>query len=268
MMTVDDVLRTAKSAGVTVLVEGYDLVLEHQADPPPNLVAMLRHYKPELVSALRMREAEQRSLVAQWINDHFAPSPPGRLRPLRRRRASRGPLSFSCSSETIGARCTAHVTRHGWLSERPKRVRRCDFNGLLMSGHLVSRRADHDSAGDETFGSIALRRERHLRGWRRRPRGRRLSRTATGSSFSPRSVIRSQDVRRGPANDIRRLSARNVQPHDGGAPPSRNPLGNASPQGTGLAAAPPKMVVRGFGKAGAQSTNLPRPSAELTGCHQ
>jgi hypothetical protein len=59
MRTVDDVLRVAKSAGVNVLVEGYDLVLEHEADPPPNLVAMLRHYKPELVSALRMRQAAQ-----------------------------------------------------------------------------------------------------------------------------------------------------------------------------------------------------------------
>ena len=35
MMSVDDVLRMAKSAGVTVLVEGYDLILEHEADPPP-----------------------------------------------------------------------------------------------------------------------------------------------------------------------------------------------------------------------------------------
>ena len=77
MRTVDDVLRMARSAGVTVLVEGYDLVLEHEADPPPNLVAMLRHYKPELLSALRMRQAEQRSLITQWVNDHFASSPPG-----------------------------------------------------------------------------------------------------------------------------------------------------------------------------------------------
>jgi hypothetical protein len=77
MRTVDDVLRVAKSAGVTVLVEGYDLVLEHEADPPPNLVAMLRHYKPELVSALRMRQAEQRSLITQWVNDNFTSSPPG-----------------------------------------------------------------------------------------------------------------------------------------------------------------------------------------------
>jgi hypothetical protein len=77
MRTVDDVLRVAKSAGVTVLVEGYDLVLEHEADPPPKVVAMLRHYKPELVSALRMRQADQRSLITQWINDHFSSSPPG-----------------------------------------------------------------------------------------------------------------------------------------------------------------------------------------------
>jgi hypothetical protein len=77
MMTVDDVLRMAKSAGVTVLVEGYDLVLEHDADPPVNLVAMLRRFKPELVSALRMREAEQRSPIAQWINNHFTSSPAG-----------------------------------------------------------------------------------------------------------------------------------------------------------------------------------------------
>jgi hypothetical protein len=77
MMSVDDVLRMAKSAGVTVLVEGYDLILEHEADPPSHLVAMLRHYKRELVGALRMREAEQRSLITQWINDHFTSSPAG-----------------------------------------------------------------------------------------------------------------------------------------------------------------------------------------------
>jgi hypothetical protein len=77
MMRVDDVLRMAKSAGVTVTVEGYDLVLEHDADLPAHLFAMLRHYKPELVSALLMRQAEQRSLITQWINDHFTGSPPG-----------------------------------------------------------------------------------------------------------------------------------------------------------------------------------------------
>jgi hypothetical protein len=77
MITVDDVLRTAQSAGVIVVVEGYDLVLEHDDDPPLNLLAMLRHYKPELVSALRMRQAEQRSLINQWVADNFTRTPAG-----------------------------------------------------------------------------------------------------------------------------------------------------------------------------------------------
>jgi hypothetical protein len=77
MMRVDDVLRMAESVGVTVTVEGFDLVLEHDDDPPAHLVAMLRHYKPELVSALLMRQAEQRSLIVQWINNHFTSSPAG-----------------------------------------------------------------------------------------------------------------------------------------------------------------------------------------------
>jgi hypothetical protein len=77
MMTVDNVLRMAKSAGVTVLVDGYDLVLEHDADPPSDLVAMCSRFKPELVSALRMRQAEQNSLVARWIADNFTSSPAG-----------------------------------------------------------------------------------------------------------------------------------------------------------------------------------------------
>ena len=77
MMTVDDVLRMAESVGVTVTVEGFDLVLEHDDDPPAHLVAMLRHYKPELVSVLLMRQAERRSLIVQWINNHFTSSPAG-----------------------------------------------------------------------------------------------------------------------------------------------------------------------------------------------
>jgi hypothetical protein len=77
MMRVDDVLRMAKSAGVTVKVEGSNLVLEYDADPPANLVGMLRCFKPEFVSALRMRQAEQRRRIVQWINDSFTSSPAG-----------------------------------------------------------------------------------------------------------------------------------------------------------------------------------------------
>jgi hypothetical protein len=77
MMTVDDVLRTAKSVGVAVEVEGYNLVVEYDADPSAQLLRMLRHFKPEIFSALRVRQAEQRSLITQWINEHFISSPLG-----------------------------------------------------------------------------------------------------------------------------------------------------------------------------------------------
>ena len=119
MRTVDDVLRVAKSAGVNVLVEGYDLVLEHEADPPPNLVAMLRHYKPELVSALRMRQAAQSSLITQWVNDHFVSSPSGVCAHCGEGPRSEDPF-VCCSSETIEARCTPHVMRRGKRSGKER----------------------------------------------------------------------------------------------------------------------------------------------------
>jgi len=117
MRTVDDVLRMAKSAGVTVLVEGYDLILEHEADPPPHLVAMLRHYKRELVGALRMREAEQRSLVAQWINNHFTSSPASVCAHCGGGPRPDDPFVLLFVG-TDRARCTAPATRHGSLSAR------------------------------------------------------------------------------------------------------------------------------------------------------
>jgi hypothetical protein len=61
MLTVDDVLRMAAAAGVTVKVKGFDLVVEHSVDSPVDLLLMLRRYKPELVSALRMRQANEPS---------------------------------------------------------------------------------------------------------------------------------------------------------------------------------------------------------------
>jgi hypothetical protein len=38
---------------------------------------MFRRFKPEIVSALRIRQAEQRSRIVQWVNDHFTSSPTG-----------------------------------------------------------------------------------------------------------------------------------------------------------------------------------------------
>jgi hypothetical protein len=170
MMTVDDVLRMAKAAGVTVLLDGYDIVLEHDTDPPPNLVTMFRRFKPELVSALRMRQADQRNLITRGSTTTSSPCQQGSAHIAAEERERTTPSS-PCSLGPTGARCTAHIIRLGWLSEKPRRAGCCDFNGLPMSGPLVLRRAGHDSARNETSGSIALRRQRHLWRRRRRPRG-------------------------------------------------------------------------------------------------
>ena len=122
MRTVDDVLRVAKSAGVIVLVEGYDLILEHEADPPPHLVAMLRHYKRELVSALRMREAEQRSLITQWVNDHFASSPLGACAHCGDGPRSEDPFVLLFAGNDRGeVHSSCHPT---WLAEQEAAARR------------------------------------------------------------------------------------------------------------------------------------------------
>jgi hypothetical protein len=113
MMTVDDVLRMASSAGVSVLVDGYDLVLEHDVDPPANLVAMLRHFKPELVSALRMRQAEQRSLITQCGSTTTSRPRQSASAPIAVTGRDRRTHSSCCSSETIGARCMPHVIQRG-----------------------------------------------------------------------------------------------------------------------------------------------------------
>jgi hypothetical protein len=136
MMTVDDVLRTAKSAGVTVLVDGYDLVLEHDADPPVNLVAMLRRFKPELVSALLMRRAEQRSLIVQWINNHFNSTPAGVCAHCGG--GERGDDPFVLLF--VGAdRGEVHSSCHPtWLAEREAEA--CKALGLVA--HLPGRHAE------------------------------------------------------------------------------------------------------------------------------
>ncbi len=41
------------------------------------LLAILGRGKWDIVAALRLREAEERRRIVQWVNDHFASSPPG-----------------------------------------------------------------------------------------------------------------------------------------------------------------------------------------------
>ena len=76
-MTVTEALELARSQGVEVTLDGDDLVLEAEAAPPPGLLAILGRGKWDIVAALRLREAEERRRIVQWVNDHFASSPSG-----------------------------------------------------------------------------------------------------------------------------------------------------------------------------------------------
>jgi hypothetical protein len=76
-VTVDDALRLARDCGVRVMLDGNDLALEADAEPPPGLLAILGRGKFDIVAVLRQREAEERRRIVQWVNDHFISSAPG-----------------------------------------------------------------------------------------------------------------------------------------------------------------------------------------------
>jgi hypothetical protein len=78
-MTVDEALRLARSYGVEVRLTcaGNALRLESDAPPPPGLLAILGRGKWDIIAALRLREAEERRRIVQWVADHFTSSPPG-----------------------------------------------------------------------------------------------------------------------------------------------------------------------------------------------
>ena len=121
MRTVDDVLRVAKSAGVIVLVEGYDLILEHEADPPPTWwqcsATTSGSSSARSACARPNSEASSRSgSTTTSLHRHPASAP------IAATGRDQRTLSFCCSSETIAARCTAscHPT---WLARREAEAR-------------------------------------------------------------------------------------------------------------------------------------------------
>ena len=76
-MTVEEALELARRHGVNVILDGDSLHLQADAPPPNGLLAILGRGKWDIVAALRLREAEERRRIVQWVNDHFASSPPG-----------------------------------------------------------------------------------------------------------------------------------------------------------------------------------------------
>ena len=116
-MTVDEALKLARDYGVRVALDGNDLALEADSPPPPRIVAILGRGKFDIIAVLRQREAEERHLITQWINDNFTSVASRRLRPLRRRRSGRREIRPAYSSVTIEG--DVHASCHAaWLAER------------------------------------------------------------------------------------------------------------------------------------------------------
>ena len=83
-MSAAEALRAAHASGVRVTLDGESLVLE-ASDPPPHAVLeALSHYKVAIVAMLRATEPRgtaddcRARCVVEWLNQHPAPSPPGR----------------------------------------------------------------------------------------------------------------------------------------------------------------------------------------------
>jgi hypothetical protein len=107
-MSAAEALRIAHAAGVTVIIDGEDLVLEANTEPPRAVLDALSRNKLSILellqparaiwtaeqwrayfdkrcriatSELRRSEAELHAIgccVIEWLNQHPAPSPPGR----------------------------------------------------------------------------------------------------------------------------------------------------------------------------------------------
>ena len=121
-MTVTEALELARSQGVEVTLDGDDLVLKAEAAPPPGLLAILGRGKWDIVAALRLREAEERRRIVQWVNDHFASSPPGVCAHCGDGPRSEDPFVLLFVGNDRGE---VHASCHSaWLAEREAEARR------------------------------------------------------------------------------------------------------------------------------------------------
>jgi hypothetical protein len=83
-MSAAEALRAAYASGVRVTVEGESLVLEASVPPPPAVLNALSRYKVAIVALLRPTHGRwtaddwRARCVVEWLNQHPAPSPPGR----------------------------------------------------------------------------------------------------------------------------------------------------------------------------------------------
>jgi hypothetical protein len=82
-------------------------------------------FKPEFINALRMRQIEQRSLIAHWTHDHCISSSSG-VRPLRDGPRPDDPCVLLFAGSDRGE---VHASCHPlWLAGgRPRRAERSDM---------------------------------------------------------------------------------------------------------------------------------------------
>ena len=121
-MTVEEALELARRHGVNVMLDGDSLHLEADAPPPNGLLAILGRGKWDIVAALRLREAEERRRIVQWVNDHFASSPPGVCAHCGEGPRSEDPFVLLFVGNDRGE---VHASCHSaWLAEREAEARR------------------------------------------------------------------------------------------------------------------------------------------------
>ena len=109
-MTVTEALELARLQGVEVTLDGDDLVLKAEAAPPPGLLAILAAAEWDIVAALRLREAEERS-PHRAVDDHFHPRHLASA-PIAATGRDRGPVRPSVRRKRSGRVHACHSFSH------------------------------------------------------------------------------------------------------------------------------------------------------------
>src|SRR4051794_19789785 len=72
-------IEDARAAGLSIEVDGADLIVEAECDPPPELLAELRQHKAELIAVLSEDPGERAAIVAEgagvpraWLEGYAA----------------------------------------------------------------------------------------------------------------------------------------------------------------------------------------------------
>ena len=77
-MSAAEALKAARAAGVSLRVDGGDLVLEAFAPPPSAVLDLLSRHKAELVALLRSSDGQAlEACIVEWLDDHPDASKPG-----------------------------------------------------------------------------------------------------------------------------------------------------------------------------------------------